>query len=85
MIFPSSVTGQAGEIGCKIRTTTLSTSEGIASIVFLAVVFAPESKYTYLQGGRQEATSKSFLRTNQYIPHSYGREGTNIKRLQGHF
>lgn len=52
--------------------------------MLLAVVLAPAWAEGYLQGGRQAATSKSFRRTSQYIPHSSGRLGTNRKHLQTH-
>ena len=85
MVFPRAVTSQAGKIGCKVEARALFAPEGVSGAMFFASVFAPGWNDGNLQGGLQEATSKSFLLTSQYIPHSSGREGTKAKRLQGHF
>ena len=85
MVLPRAVTGQAGKIGGEVEARTLLAPEGIGGTMLFASVFAPGWSDGNLQGGLQEATSKSFLLTSQYIPHSSGREGTKAKRLQGHF
>ena len=85
VVLPRAVTGKTGKIGGEIEARALLAPERVAGTMFLASMFAPEWIDDNLQGGLQEATSKSFLLTSQYIPHSSGREGTKAKRLQGHF
>ena len=85
MVLPRPITGQAGKIGGEVHARALFTSQRIVGAVLLTCVFTSQSTRKYLHGGRHEATSKSFLLTSQYIPHSSGLEGTKANRLQGHF
>jgi len=55
------------------------------TLFFIAVFIVNNIEiYAYLQGGLHLLTLKSFLLGSQYIPHSSGRVGTNLKVLQGH-
>lgn len=85
VILPSSVAGQAGEVAGELRAGALLAPRWVPLRMLLAVVLASGWKGSYLQGGLQVDTSKSFLLTSQYIPHSSGRVGTNLNRLQTHF
>lgn len=85
MVFPRPITGQTCEVGVEIGARTLLASEGVGTAMLLTGMFAPRSLRSYLQGALQLATSKSLRRTSQYIPHSSGRDGTNLKPLQTQF
>lgn len=85
VVLPSSVAGQAGEVAGKLRAGALLAPHWISLRMLLTVMLASEWKGIYLQGGLQVDTSKSFLLTSQYIPHSSGRVGTNLNRLHTHF
>ena len=85
VVFPRSVAGQAREVAGELRAGALLAPSWVSLRMLLAVVLASEWKKSYLQGGLQVDTSKSFLLTSQYIPHSSGRVGTNLNLLHTHF
>ena len=85
MILPGPVAGEAGEVRVEVEAVALPTPQGVGRSMLLASVLAPELQLVYLQGGLQDATSKSLRRTSQYMPHSSGRLGTNWYFLQGHY
>jgi hypothetical protein len=84
VLLPGPITCKTRKISRKIGTGTFPASGGIGRKVLLTVMLASNFIERYLQGARQADTSKSFLRTSQYMPHYYGLVGTNRKALQGH-
>lgn len=84
-MLPEAITGKTSKIGIKSIACTFFAFQRKIAIMLFSGMFASKLGNFYLHGGLQVFTLKSFLLTNQYIPHSSGLVGTNINFLQAHY
>lgn len=81
MVLPCSIACQTRKIAYKIKARAFLAFCWVSGIMLFTGMLTSTYYKNDLQGALHDLTSKSFLLTNQYIPHSSGLDGTYLNVL----